>query len=103
MKTRKLPKTDSIQKLAKFWDTHDSTDFDKGLVEVTETVFERVMPVEVRLQPDEAEAVRRMAQDQGVTEGQLIHDWVKQKLTRRNGRGTTKRRPAGRRGPATQK
>jgi len=30
MKTRKLPRTDSIQKLAKFWDTHDLTDFERG-------------------------------------------------------------------------
>ncbi len=36
-----IPQTDSIQRLAQFWDTHDLTDFDDELEEVTETVFER--------------------------------------------------------------
>jgi hypothetical protein len=40
MNTPKIPKTDSIQELAKFWDTHDLTDFEDELVEVTEPVFE---------------------------------------------------------------
>lgn len=34
-----LPKTDSIQKLAEFWDSHDLTDFEDELEEVTEPVF----------------------------------------------------------------
>ena len=37
----KIPQTDSIQELAQFWDTHDLTDFDDQLEEVTESVFER--------------------------------------------------------------
>jgi hypothetical protein len=41
MKTSKLPRTDSIQELAKFWDTHDLTDFEGELEEVTEPVFVR--------------------------------------------------------------
>src|SRR5262245_42626287 len=41
MKTPKLPSTDSIQELAKFWDTHDLTDFEEELAEVTEPVFVR--------------------------------------------------------------
>lgn len=41
MKTSKLPRTDSIQELARFWDTHDLTDFDDELEEVTEPVFVR--------------------------------------------------------------
>lgn len=34
MKTEHLPKTDSIQELAQFWDTHDLTDFEDELEEV---------------------------------------------------------------------
>ena len=37
----KIPQTDSIAELARFWDTHDLTDFESELVEVTEPVFER--------------------------------------------------------------
>jgi hypothetical protein len=39
MKKSKIPKTDSIQQLAKFWDTHDLTDFADELGEVAEPVF----------------------------------------------------------------
>jgi hypothetical protein len=44
MTTRKLPKTDSIQELARFWDAHDVTDFQDELEEVTEPVFGRSPP-----------------------------------------------------------
>jgi hypothetical protein len=40
MKTEHLPKTTSIEELAQFWDTHDLTDFEDELEEVTEPVFE---------------------------------------------------------------
>ncbi len=36
-----LPKSDSIDELAQFWDTHAVSDFDADLDEVTESVFER--------------------------------------------------------------
>lgn len=36
-----LPKTDSIDELARFWDTHDLTDFEDQLEVVTEPVFVR--------------------------------------------------------------
>ena len=32
----KIPETDSIRELASFWDTHDLTDFEDQLEEVTE-------------------------------------------------------------------
>jgi hypothetical protein len=38
MKKSKLPKTDSIQVLAEFWDTHDLTDFEDELEEVNRPV-----------------------------------------------------------------
>ena len=41
MKREKLPNPDSIEELASFWDTHDLTDFEEELEEVTESVFVR--------------------------------------------------------------
>ena len=41
MKKPKLPNTDSIQKLAQFWDTHDLTDFEEELEEVADGVCPR--------------------------------------------------------------
>ena len=36
---QKLPKTDFINELARFWDKHDITDFEDSLEEVTKPVF----------------------------------------------------------------
>ena len=41
MKRVNIPQTDSIEELARFWDTHDLTEFEDQLEEVSEPVFER--------------------------------------------------------------
>ena len=51
MKTEGLPQTDSIQELAQFWDTHDLTDFEYELEEVTEPVFERQTVIPLNSNP----------------------------------------------------
>ena len=83
MKKTKLPKTDSIQKLAEFWDTHDLTDFDDQLEEVAEPVFARDTAIELHLQPREAKAVAQLAQGKGVSREELIRTWVVQRLALR--------------------
>ena len=77
---QKLPKIDSIEELAHFWDTHNLTEFEDELEEVVEPVFERETAVTIRLQPDEAVAVKEMAASQGVHDADLIHQWVREKL-----------------------
>ena len=84
MKKAKLPRTDSIQELAEFWDTHDLTDFEDELEEVAEPVFVRGTAIKVPLESSEAEAVEQMAQAKGVSREELIRAWVLQKLTRGN-------------------
>ena len=86
MKKAKLPKTDSIQKLAEFWDTHDLTDFEDELEEVPEPVFVRGSAIKVHLESREAETVQQMAQAKGVSREELIHAWVLEKLARRTKR-----------------
>ncbi len=72
-----IPKTDSIQKLAEFWDTHDLTDFLDELEEVTEPVFTgRDTVMEIHLSSDEAETVRKIAKLQGIGVTDLIHKWI---------------------------
>ena len=41
LQTPKMPQMDSIDELARFWDTHDLTDFEDELEEVSESIFER--------------------------------------------------------------
>src|SRR4029077_14549000 len=84
MKKSKLPKIDSIEKLAEFWDTHDLTDFEDELEEIAEPVFVRGSAINVHLKSREAEAVQRIAQTKGVTAEDLIRAWVLQELARRN-------------------
>lgn len=85
MKKSRLPKTDSIKKLAAFWDSHDLTDFAEELGEVAETVLVRRTAIRVPLEAHEAEAVERMAEAKGVSREELIRAWVLQKVARRNG------------------
>jgi hypothetical protein len=80
MKTESLPQTDSIQELAQFWDTHDVTDFEDELEEVTEPVFERRSVIALDLDSAEAEAVKRLAELEGVADAELIRVWVREKI-----------------------
>ena len=56
----------SIQKLAEFWDAHDSTDFEQELEEVVEPVFVSGTAIKVPLESRQVEAVERMAEAKGV-------------------------------------
>ena len=59
MKTRRLPQTDSIKRLARFWDTHDLTDFEGELEEVSKPVFVRRTVIPLKLESAEAKAVKK--------------------------------------------
>ena len=77
-----IPKTDSIQKLAEFWDTHDITDFENDLEEVQEPVFERDAEtvLTIRLHSQEAEKLRKIAEYRGLEDTTLLREWVIEKL-----------------------
>ena len=80
MSTKRLPDTDSIQELARFWDTHDLTDFEDELEEVTESVFESSRSITLRLETSAAEAVRKLATSKGLNDAELIREWVLEKI-----------------------
>lgn len=80
MNVQGIPQTDSIQELARFWDTHDLTDFEEQLEEVTESIFERKTVVQVLLEPEEIQAVAKIAKSKGVASGELVREWVLEKL-----------------------
>ncbi|MGH8476349.1 MAG: CopG family antitoxin [Methylococcales bacterium] len=82
MKTQNLPQTDSIEALAEFWDTHDLTDFEDHIEEVTEPVFERQHEtiMRIHLKPQEAETVKRIAESKGIDQEAVIREWVLEKL-----------------------
>lgn len=82
MRRARLPQTDSIEELARFWDTHDSTDFEDELEEVSEPLFVRppATTMVLRLEPQEIEAVQRAAKARGVKEAELVRQWVRERL-----------------------
>lgn len=80
MTPQRMPQTDSIEELARFWDTHDLTDFEDELEEVPGPVFERETVVKVRLAAGEAEQVKRMAQSKGMTFAELVAQWIRERI-----------------------
>lgn len=80
MKKQQLPQTDSIEELARFWDTHELTEFEDELEEIVEPVFVRETAVTIRLLPEEAKAIKRIALSQGVPDSDLIYRWVQERL-----------------------
>ena len=78
----KLPNTDSIQELAKFWDTHNLSDFEQALEEVGEPVFVRSKgeSLSVHLTPRELQRVRRLAKSKGVNETSMVREWILERL-----------------------
>jgi hypothetical protein len=95
MKKIKLLKTDSIEELAKFWDSHAVTEFEDELVEVTEPVFVPRHSIQVRLEPRQAAAVKKLAKAKGIAEEELVRGWVLRQLAGSNGRQTGRRQPVG--------
>ncbi len=69
-----------IEELARFWDTHDLTDLEDELEEVTEPVFGRESVVNLHLPSQEAESVEAIAKSQGIDVADLIRQWILEKV-----------------------
>ena len=78
----KIPQTDSVAELARFWDTHDLTEFEDELEEVKTPVFQRGSENELRitLPSDDAAALDRAAESRGVDDTELVREWLTEKL-----------------------
>lgn len=82
MKIRRMPQTDSVEELARFWDTHDLTDFEDQMEEVTEQIFARpkATSVTIPLRPREVQTLKRIAKSQGVDDAALLQQWILERL-----------------------
>ena len=72
MNTAKIPQTDSIEELARFWDSHAMTDFEEQLEEVVAPVFERETVLKVCLSCKEAESLKELAESKGLHDADLV-------------------------------
>jgi predicted phosphatase len=76
----KIPTTDSIEELARFWDTRDVTDFEDELEEVEDPVFERQAGLEIQLPAEDVAALEEVARARGTKAGVLVREWISEKL-----------------------
>lgn len=82
VRKQRLPDTDSVEKLAGFWDHHDLTDFQHALEEVREPVFVRAQgaSVSIELGPAEAQQLQKIARSKGVRETTVLKQWIRKRL-----------------------
>lgn len=82
-KKLKIPKFKSIAEEARFWDTHDITDYLSEMREVR-SVFklsgQKKESVSIRMQPNVKKRLKVIAEDYGVTPSALIRMWIVDKL-----------------------
>ena len=81
LNSKKILQTDSIQELTNFWDTHDITDFENELEEVSEPVFDN--SVSVQLESKELEIIETLAKSCGISSENLIREWVVERIAAR--------------------
>jgi len=70
-----ISKTDTLEKMGEFWDTHDFTDFDTDAPDVAFEIACAV-PIEVDL----FSSVEKQAHLRGVNVETLVNLWLQQKL-----------------------
>jgi hypothetical protein len=83
MSVSKIPQTDSIEELARFWDRHDLTDFEDELEEVSDPVFERETCVRVSVPSQVAQSLKDLkdlAESKGLDDATLIRQWVLERV-----------------------
>ena len=82
MRRQKLPHTDSIEELARFWDAHDLTDFAEDLEEAAEPVFVRAKGTSLRiaLEATEVQHLKKIARSKGVKETTVLRQWILERL-----------------------
>ena len=82
-KKSKIPKFRSYKEEAKFWDTHNVTDFEDETEDV-DIVFELDKPRDetlmVRIQKDFKEKLEKVARSKGLNVSTLARMWLMEKL-----------------------
>jgi len=80
MTAKRIPATDSISELARFWDEHDVTDFESQLEEVGASVFvagPQGYRMSLQLDDLEAATVCAAAKARGIDEATVIREWIR--------------------------
>lgn len=81
--TQKIPEFKSIKEEARFWDTHDVTDYLRELTPVALKVKladKKEEVLTIRLQPGLKEKMEKLAQDYGLNVSTMVRLWVIDKM-----------------------
>lgn len=84
MKTHKMPTFKNDEELAKFWDTHDLTDFWDELEVVNDAVFEKSKKrtISLRLDQERIKFLKRLAHQLGLGYTSLIRSWIIERISK---------------------
>jgi hypothetical protein len=80
MRKNRIPNFKTIDEMAEFWDTHDTTDFEEEFEIVGSPFLQGSNSLSVSLKPDEAKAVARLAKIKGISSEELVRNWVLQQI-----------------------
>jgi predicted HicB family RNase H-like nuclease len=77
----RIPEFRSREEEAEFWDTHDVTDYLDELRPVRVTPAPNLSAgMTVRLDPEDREALGRIAAERGIGPSTLVRMWIKERL-----------------------
>ncbi len=79
--TSKIPEFKSYEEEAEFWDTHDTTDFEDEFKPVKVRFAKNLASnLNVRLDPETLERLRKLAHDKGIGPTTLARMWILEHL-----------------------
>lgn len=80
-KIKKVPEFKNRQEMAKFWDTHDFTDYKEEFKPIRVSFAKKLSEgITIRLDPETLSELRNRAQEKGVGPTTLARMWVIEQL-----------------------
>ena len=78
----KIPEFKTIEDMARFWDSHDITDFEDQLIEVKEPLFEKMKSriISVKLDSEQYEKLKKIAHQKKLNTLSLVSQWVTKQI-----------------------
>lgn len=73
-----IPDFSTFEEMAAFWDTHDLTEFEDQLVEVTDPIFKNLSSriITVMLDDEHYKILKSLAEQRQRNTTALVHEWL---------------------------
>ena len=78
----KIPEFKTIKEMARFWDSHDITDFEDQLTEVKEPIFQKMKSriISFKLDSEQYEKLKKIAAQKKLNTVSLVNQWVTKQI-----------------------